>query len=73
MGFLEFRFPDWGASTVKYTTLVPCISLSESDLKLYNNIKCYEGKYHKHLKNTLIYKAKQFMLTKKNLRKVYIF
>ena len=63
MGFLEFCFPDWGASTVKYTTLVPCIGLSENDLKLYTNFECCEGKFHKHLKITLIYKAKQFMLT----------
>jgi hypothetical protein len=58
MGFLEFCFPGWGASTVKYTALVPYISLSESTLELYNNFECCEGKYHKHSENALIYKAK---------------
>ena len=48
---------------VKYTTPLPCIGLSESDSKLYTNFEFCEGKNHKHLKNTLIYKAKQFMLT----------
>ena len=58
-----------GASTVKYTTSLPSIDLSENDSKAYN----FEGKNHKHLKNTLIYKAKRFMLTNKISRKAYIF
>ena len=48
---------------VKYTTLSPYIDLSESDSKLYTNFEFFEGNNYKHLKNTLIYKAKQFMLT----------
>ena len=32
-----------------------------------------EGKNHKHLKNTLIYRAKQFIMTKKTPKKVYMF
>ena len=52
-----------GSSMVKYTTLVPCIGSSESDLELYINFEICEGKNHKHFKNTLIYKAKKFMLT----------
>ena len=47
---------------VKYPTPVPWISLSESDSKLYTTFEICEGENHKHLKNTLIYKAKQFML-----------
>ena len=35
-----------GASTVKYTTSLPSIDLSENDSKAYN----FEGKNHKHLK-----------------------
>ena len=53
-------------STVKYTTPLPRISLSES---LYTNFEICEGKNNKHLKNMLIYKANQFMLTKKNFKK----
>ena len=44
-------------------TLDPCIGLSESDLKLYTNFEFYEIKIHKNLKNILIYKAEQYMLT----------
>ena len=62
-----------GASTVKYTTPLPCIGVSESDSKLYTRLEFYEGNNHKHLKNTLVYKAKQFVLTQKNSSKVYIF
>ena len=56
---------------VKYTTPLSCKGLSESDSKLYTNFEFGEGKNHKRLKNTLIYKTKQFLLTicflKKNL------
>ena len=45
-------------------TPLPCIGLSNIDSKLYTNFDFYEGKYHKHSKNTLMYKAKEFMLTK---------
>ena len=38
-----------GASTVKWTTLDPCSSLSESDSKLYNKIYFYEIEIHKHM------------------------
>ena len=40
-----------GASMVKWTTLDPCSSLSESDPKQYTNFEFYEIKNHKHLKN----------------------
>ena len=40
-----------GASTVKWTTLDPCSSLSESDPKQYTNFEFYEIKIHKHLLN----------------------
>ena len=33
----------WGASTVKCTTPLVCIDLSESDLKLYTNFEFCEG------------------------------
>jgi len=55
------------------TTALPCISSSESDFKLYIHFEFYERKNHKQLKNTLIYKAKQFMLTNTIPIKVYIF
>ena len=61
------------ASTVKCTTPLPCISLSESDLKLYTNFEFCEGKYYKHLRNTLICKAKYFMVINFFSRKVYIY
>ena len=51
-----------GASKVKYTIPLSCIGLSESDSNPYTNFKFCEGKNHKHLENTLIYKAKQYML-----------
>ena len=47
--------------------------LSESDSILCTNFKFCEGKIYGHCKNILIYKAKQFMMTKGNSRKVYIF
>ena len=39
------------ASTVKWTALDPCSSLSESDPKLYTNFEFYEIEFHKHLEN----------------------
>lgn len=36
---------------------------SEGDSKLYTIFAFCEGKYHKHLKDTFIYKSKQFVLT----------
>jgi hypothetical protein len=33
-----------GASTVKYTTPLPCIGLIESDSKLYSKLEFCEGK-----------------------------
>jgi hypothetical protein len=47
-----------GVSLVKHTTPLPCICFSESDSKLYTNFEFYEGKNLKHLRSTLIYKAK---------------
>ena len=63
----------WGVSTIKYTISLPCIGLNESDSKLFITFEFCKGKNHKYLKNTLIYKAKQFMLTIFFSRKVYIF
>jgi hypothetical protein len=57
-----------GASTVKWTCLDPCSSLSESDPKLHTNFEFYEIKIHKHLESIWIYKAKQFMFTKRNFK-----
>ena len=51
-----------GTSTVKYPT--PLLYVSESDSKLYIDFEFCGGKYYKHLKSTLIYKVKKFMLTK---------
>lgn len=48
-------------------------SESESDKKKYIYFEFCEGKNHKGLKNTLMYKVKQFMLKKIIMRKVYIF
>jgi hypothetical protein len=45
------RFRHWGASTVKWTALDPCLGLSESDPKQYTNFEFYEIKIHKHLEN----------------------
>ena len=55
-----------GASIVKYTTPLPCNGLSDSDTKLFTNFEFCEGTNHKHLKNTLIHKAKLLTLTQKN-------
>ena len=44
-------------------TLDPCISLSESDPKLYIKIEFYDLKIHEILNNILIYKAEQYLLT----------
>ena len=54
-------------SMVKWTAPHPHIGLSESesDAKLYAISEFCQVKNHKHLiENILIYKAKQFMLTK---------
>jgi hypothetical protein len=48
---------------------IRCIGLNESDSKLYIDFEVCEGKSHKQLKNILIYKAKQFMLTKQFWKK----
>ena len=63
----------WVQARVKWTTLDPCSGLCESDPKLYTNFECYEIEIHKHLKNIWIYKAKQFMFTKKQLQTMYIY
>ena len=54
-----------GASMVKYTSPLPCIGWSASDSKIYTNIEFVKEKIINIWKNTLIYKTKQFMLTKK--------
>ena len=55
-----------GASTKKWTTLDPCLGLNESNPDLCTTFEFYEIEIHKHLENICIYKANQFMLTKKN-------
>jgi hypothetical protein len=55
-----------------WTTPDPCLVLSESDSKLYNNFEFFDEKYYKYLSNIFIYKAKHLMMTKKIPRKVYI-
>ena len=62
-----------GVSMVKWTTLDPCLGLNESDPKLYTNVEFYEIEIHKHLENICIYKAKQFMFTKKQFQTTYIY
>ena len=54
------------ASTVKWTSLNSCISLSESDSKQYTNFEFRGEKDLTNSKNLLIYKAKQFTFTKKS-------
>ena len=62
-----------GASTVKWIALDPCLDLSEVDPKLYTNFEFYEIETHKHLENIYIYKAKQFLFTKKQFQSTYIY
>ena len=52
-----------GTSTVKYKTPLPCIGLSGNYCRIYINFEFCEGKNHKHLENTMIYKAKQIIST----------
>ena len=54
-------------------TPLSCIGLSKSDSNLYTNFEFYEENNHKHLKDTLIYNAKQFVLEFFFSRQVYIF
>ena len=62
-----------GASTVKWTTPDPCLAFRESVSKLYTNFEFCEENNHRHIKNILIYKAKQSIMTKQIPRKVHIF
>ena len=64
----DFCSVNMGASTVKWTTLDPCLGLSESDSKLYTNFEFYEIEIHKYLENIWIYKAKWIMFTKNNFK-----
>jgi hypothetical protein len=57
---------------VKYITPLLYIGSSESDSKIYINFEFCEEIGHKHLKSTLVYKSKQFMLINFFARKVYI-
>ena len=50
---------------VKWTSLDPPLMLSEIDSKLYTNLDFVQNKYHTHLRDILIYKAKQFIVTKR--------
>jgi hypothetical protein len=58
-----------GASMVKYTTPLPCIGFNGIGSKLYTNFEFCEGKNHKHLKNTLIYKSQTIYVAKLKLKK----
>ena len=62
-----------GVSTVKWTTHDPCLVLSEGDSILCTNVEFCEENNDRHFKDILIYKAKQFMMTNTNPRKVHIF
>ena len=56
-------------SMVKYTTSLTYIGFSGIDSKLYTNFEFCEGKNHKHLKNTLIYKRQTIYVAKLNFKK----
>ena len=58
---------------VQWTNLDPCLVFNESDSKLYTKFEFCEEKNHRQIKNILIYKAKQILMTKEIPRKVYIF
>ena len=60
------------ASTVKWTAPDPCLVFSESDSNLYPSFGFCEETNHKQFKNTLIYKAKQVMTTKKTKKSLHI-
>ena len=62
-----------GANTVKWTNPDPCLVLSGSDSILCTNFEFREEKNHRHFKNILIYKAEQFMMTKKFQEKLTYF
>jgi hypothetical protein len=75
MNFVE-KFPlgvyiHMGANTPKWIAIDLCLVLSGSNSKVYTNFEF--GKYHRHFKNKLIYKAKQFMMTKIISSKIHIF
>ena len=59
-----------GARTVKWTTHDPYLNSSESDSNLYTNFEFCEEKIPWHSKDILIYKAKQFMMTKTIPKKI---
>ena len=54
---------------VKYTTSLPCIGLSESDLRLYPNFEFCEGKNHKHLENTFDVQSQAIYVDNKKFKK----
>ena len=60
---------EMGASTVKWTTLYPCLGSSESDSKVNTYFEFCGEKIHRRSNNILIYKAKQFMMTQKKKKK----
>jgi len=70
--FYIFVCSGGGCKHNMWTTPDPCLVLSESDSKLYNNFEFFDEKYYKYLSNIFIYKAKHLMMTKKIPRKVYI-
>jgi hypothetical protein len=45
---------------------------SESNSELYTDFKFCEEKKHRHIKNILIYKAKQIMLSKHSKKSLHI-
>ena len=58
-----------GASTVKYTTSLPYIGLSEINSKLYNKFKFCEGINHKHLKKHIDLQSQTIHVDKKHFEK----
>ena len=58
---------------VKWTAPDHCLGLSESDSNLDINFEFCDEKTHRDLKNILVYKVNQNMMTKTIWRDVYIF
>jgi hypothetical protein len=57
-----------GTSTVKSTTPLPFIGLSERDSKLHTNFEIYEGKHHKFLKKKIGQQSQAIYVDKLNFK-----
>ena len=65
----------WGANTIKWTIVDPCVGLTESDSKLYTNFEVCEERIHKHLKtfdlqSQAIYDDKKQFQEKSTIKKM---